>query len=360
MISKAHIEDLMYGRKKALLCGGLLFFISILYGYAVKLRNALYALRLLRGKRLPVKVISVGNITLGGTGKTPAVIQIAGLLRAHNRRPVVISRGYGRQDESRVTIVSDGRGSLTGPIAGGDEPVLIGAKLSGVPVVAGSDRHGAGMYAVSKFHPDVVVLDDGFQHRRLQRDMDIVLVDATDPFGKGKLFPAGILREPLAALKRSHLVLITGVDRAENTAALKALLEQKTGARVFTSYFSPEDLVDTGMGESRPLSSLRGTTVLAFSGIARPASFTALLRSLGADVASELVYPDHYIYRRSDLAAIFQRAGDIKAALIVTTEKDAVKLKTFKPDGIWALRIDLRVNEEQEWERMILGKEQRA
>jgi tetraacyldisaccharide 4'-kinase len=191
----------------------------------------------------------------------------------------------------------------------------------------------------------------------LRRDLDIVLVDAEDPFGNRKLFPSGILREPLKALKRAHVVLITRADRADNLESLKAAIRQKTQARIFTSRHNPVDLVDIRNSETRPFSSLRGTAVLAFSGIARPASFASLLRSLGADIKYEMVFPDHYVYKKADMAALFQKAGDVKATMIVTTEKDTVRLKTLDPEGIWALRIELRVVEADEWEKAILWSE---
>ena len=256
--------------------------------------------------------------------------------------------------------ISDGKALLADSENAGDEPSLMGLKLRGLPVVVGSDRYRAALFALQVFGPNTIILDDGFQHVQLRRDLDIVLVDAEDPFGKGRLFPLGILREPLKALKRAHVVLITRADRVVNLTELKAEIRKKTGARIFTSNHSPVDLVDIRNTDSRPVSSLRGAGILAFSGIARPASFTSLLRLLGADIRHEMVYPDHYVYKKSDMAAIFHKTRDVNAGMIVTTEKDAVRLRTLNPDGIWALRIELKVVEEEEWERVVLGREQRA
>jgi tetraacyldisaccharide 4'-kinase len=353
---KDYIEELMYGRRTSLFIGALLLLLSVLYGLAVRLRHAFYVLAFFRKKKLVQRVISVGNITLGGTGKTPAVMQIAGVLLGHQKHPVIISRGYGRNDESSLVVVSDGKKVLVDTKTGGDEPVLISSKLIGVPVVVDSDRYRAALFAHRRFGNDTVILDDGFQHLRLQRDLDIVLVDAADPFGSGKLFPAGILREPLSALQRAHAVLITGSDRAANVESIKKMIRRNTAAYIFTSQQVPTDLVDVMTGEVKQLSTLRGSTVLAFAGIARPASFVSLLRSLGAEIKSEFAYPDHYEYKKSDLAAIFQRAADEKIGMIVTTEKDAVRLKSLKPDGIWALRIELKVVENKEWEAVLLNK----
>ena len=215
----------MYGRTRSPFWEAALTLLSAPYGFAVSVRHALYTLRVLKRKRLECAVISVGNITLGGTGKTPAVVHIAGFLLKHQRRLVVISRGYGRTDEASVRVVSDGNKLLVDAHIGGDEPVLIASKLPLVPVVVGRDRHQAALEACSRYHPDVVILDDGFQHVQLRRTLDIVLVNARDPFGNGKLFPAGILREPIQALHRAHAVLISGVEDGADLAALKHVIQ---------------------------------------------------------------------------------------------------------------------------------------
>jgi tetraacyldisaccharide 4'-kinase len=353
---KSYIEDLMYGRKSSLFIGAFLWLLSLLYGMAVRLRHVFYLLVPFRKKKLAQRVISVGNITLGGTGKTPLVMQIAGVLLRHQKHPVVISRGYGRSDESALVVVSDGKQVLADARTGGDEPVLIGSKLSDVPVVVGSNRYRAALFAHRKFGNDAVILDDGFQHLRLKRDLDIVLIDAADPFGTGKLFPAGVLREPLSALHRAHAVLITGTDRAADLEPLKRTIRRNTQARLFTSRQVPFDLVDVMTGKTKPLSTLRDNAVLAFAGIARPTSFISMLCSLGAAVKAEFAFPDHYEYKKSDLVGIFQRAADERVGLVVTTEKDAVRLKGLSPDGIWALRIELKVVENDEWEAVLLNK----
>ncbi len=344
----------MYGRRSSPFLGALLALVAGGYGIAVRARRVLYRIGILRQKKLLQQVISVGNITLGGTGKTPAVIQIARVLHRSGRRPAVISRGYGRKDESVIIVVSDGDHVLVDTHTGGDEPSLIGAKLKGVPVVVGSDRYLTAQAAHDRFQNDAVILDDGFQHIRLKRDLDIVLIDGSDPFGNGKLFPAGILREPLSALGRAHAVLITKADRSPDLPALKDTIGRWTPSPIFTSVQAPEDLINVVTGETKPLTALRGSSVLAFAGIARPSSFLALLGSLGAIVKTQLTYQDHYQYTKADLAAIFQQAADKRISMIVTTEKDAARLKTLKPDGIWALRIELKVVENEAWEAVLL------
>lgn len=345
----------MYGRRRSLLVGGALFVLSLLYRAIISLRQTLYQHGFLKSRTLPCRVISVGNITLGGTGKTPFVVSVAGLLSQKQLRPAVVSRGYGRQDESKTLVISDGKAVLTDARIGGDEPVLIGSRLSGIPVVVGSKRYEAAQYAIDRFNPDTVILDDGFQHLGLRRDLDIVLVDSTDPFGNGKLFPAGILREPLTALRRAQAVIITKAESSTALEALKKRIENATKARIFTSSQRPVDLIDYHTGDVKPLSVLRGTTVLAFSGIARPESFSALLGSLGVLLAGECKYPDHHEYTRTDLAAVFKKASDDRVSMIVTTEKDAVRLRALKPEGIWTLRIELTVAESREWESFLLN-----
>jgi tetraacyldisaccharide 4'-kinase len=353
--SKEYIKDVIYGRKSPVVPGALLFFLSLMYGLFLRLRRRAYAWGILRTKKLPLRVISVGNLTLGGTGKTPTVIQIAGLLRRKGKRPVVLSRGYGRADESRIVIVSDGGAAVMDPVSGGDEPALISSRLPGVPVVAGSDRYYAGMTALERFAPDVAVLDDGFQHIQLARDLNIVLIDGADPFGTGKLFPAGILREPLAALDRADIVLITRADQAVDLDSLKKTIGALTRARVFTGRYVPRDLAEVASRETMPLASLRGAPVLAFAGIARPDSLVSLLKDLGAEVKVTASYPDHYRYVKPDLDGLARKALDVKAAMLVTTEKDAVRLKGMAPKGIWALTIDLEVIESDDWEEVILS-----
>ena len=354
MLTKSFVEDLMYGRRQSPLFGAVLFALSLLYGALIRLRSLLFRLKLLRSNKLSCPVVSIGNITLGGTGKTPAVIAVAEFLARNGKHPVVVSRGYGRKDESQVQVVSDGRSVLANTSTGGDEPVLIASRLPGVPVVVGSNRYQAAQHALQRFPVDVVILDDGFQHQRLRRSLDIVLVDATDPFGNGKLFPAGILREPVSALGRAHAIIVTRTDKKEESmAGLLQSIRRNTQAEIFTSRHRPLDLVDCSTGERKPLTALRNVKAFVFSGIARPLSFISLLTSLGVSIAAESVYPDHHQYQRSDLANIFKKAADAQVNMIITTEKDMVRLKDLRPEGIWALCIELDVIERNEWEQFL-------
>ena len=349
---KSFVTEVIYGRRRSFILGPALYFLAMVYRGALLLRALLFRLPFFV-KKLPCMVISVGNITLGGTGKTPTVINIVGLLSMKGRRPAVVSRGYGRKNEDEVVVVSDGVHVQDDTVISGDEPVLIAMRLAGVPVVVGSDRYRASLKAVSLNNAGAVVLDDGFQHVRLQRDLDIVLLDAGEPFGNGKLFPSGILREPLSALGRAHAVLITRADGCADLATLRAKLHRYTNARIFTSSHAPLDLVNIATGEVKQLFALKESKVLAFSGIARPESFQTSLKLLGASVVAAYSYPDHHGYTKADLAAILHKASVEKVSMIITTEKDAVRLRAVKPEGVWALRIFLKVVEADEWEQML-------
>lgn len=345
----------MYGRERNRIVEALLFCLSIVYTLAVELRLVLYRFGFIRIRMLPVRVISVGNITLGGTGKTPTITHLADLARRRGTRAAVLSRGYGRRNEQKIAVVSDGRKVLLGPEDAGDEPAMIAAACPGTPVVVGSDRYRAGREAVERFDPAVVLLDDGFQHVRLHRDLNIVLIDGSDPFGNGRLFPAGILREPLGQLARADAVLITRADASPDLTGLKERISRHTKAPLFTSSFVPRGLVSLADGTSRPLSELRGRTVIAAAGIARPASLKRMLTGLGATVRELRAFPDHHGYSPEDLASLRSLAKEQDASVIITTEKDAVKLTGMIVDDIWSLGIGLDVSEKHQWEQMLWG-----
>jgi tetraacyldisaccharide 4'-kinase len=352
--TKRKLEDIMYGRMRSPVWEMLLFLLSLVYGMLVRSRHALFAFHVLAKKKLPCSVISVGNITLGGTGKTPMVVHIAEILSKHGKRPLVVSRGYGRSNEGETVVVSDGRSILADPKVGGDEPVLIAGKLDGIPVVVGNSRYESSLLALERFAPDTVILDDGFQHVQLRRDLDIVLVDAAVPLDQLKLFPAGILREPLRSLKRSTAVVITKAGQNDDLDRIRLAIRRHSRAEIFTSRMVPIDLKRCDDHAGMPLSALSGARVIAFSGIARPESFTSFLRSLGADVVNERAYQDHYQYTDDDLAAVRKTAADEKAEMIVTTEKDAVRLQRLNAQGVWALRIRMEVVERERWERFLM------
>jgi len=344
---------------------------SLLYRCGVVLRNGLYDRGLIKSLKLPCKVISVGNITVGGTGKTPMVILLARMLKAAGYRPAVLSRGYGRQGKARISIVSDGVSLLSSPLEGGDEPMLIAESVPGVPVLTGPDRRLTGRTAVERLGAEVLILDDGFQHRRLFRDLDIVLLDSERPRGNGCLLPRGPLREPPAeALKRADILIRTGKgrgghsdrtgERGRNRATESGRVEGVILADLpeFQGFHQPSDLLSRQTGLKMDLRELAGKRICAFSGLGSPEQFRRTLQSLGAEITGFLTYPDHHRYTSLDLDFIQQAAAKAGAEFLVTTEKDEIKLMSLPRTAIpcFSLRIEMRVEPQELFERLILER----
>jgi len=321
------------------------YLLSLPYGAAVRARNRLFDLGVLRQENVGCPVVSVGNLAVGGTGKTPMTILLAGKLRDRGMRPAVLSRGYGGRSAAGVLVVSDGRQTLAGPEEAGDEPVLIARRLPGVPVIAGAKRAVTGRYARENFGADVLVLDDGFQHRWIRRDLDIVLLDGREPLGNGFLLPRGPLREPPASLERAGVVVFT---RSGNTAGPmdQNLSRIVSGRPMLRTSIRPTRLVATD-GTEMPLSHLAGRRAFAFAGIARPDSFRHTLESLEAALAGFRAFPDHHRYGAEDVRQIEQALGETGAEILVTTEKDGVKLSGFAAFSrkLLCLAIDMEILE---------------
>jgi tetraacyldisaccharide 4'-kinase len=263
---------------------------------------------------LPHPVISVGNLSMGGSGKTPVVAALARLLRQHGEQPVILTRGYGRRHATEgVLVVSDGQRVLESVERSGDEPQMLARMLTGVPVLVGADRYVAGVFAGRHFAATVSILDDGFQHVQLERDVDLVLVSVADL--NDRVVPAGHLRESLAAAQLADAVLVSGSD--EDVMAVADALKHPTMFRVKATY----GVINRRVQQDPPYTE----RVVAFAGIARPERFFNALRSLGCEVARELTFPDHHWYSAADIAGIQAAARDAHAPLIITTEKDAVR-----------------------------------
>lgn len=294
---------------------------------AVKLRRWLYSKGIPRTKHLPCKVISVGNVVVGGSGKTPAVMAIAGMLKAHTDLSVaVLSRGY-RSKVRGPDVVSDGENVLLNPVEAGDEPYLLARSLPGVPVLIGRDRVQTGLMAIRKWDCRVVILDDGFQYLRLARDIDIITIDATRPFGFDHVLPRGYLREPLSTLNRADLILLTRANQCKNLSSVRdRLAEIAPSVPIFESIYEPCSLRSLDTHQEIGLDAIRGRNILATCGIANPLSFAETLRSLGPARVALLPFPDHHTYPRSSIETIEQRAAEPDVDIIVTTEKDAPKL----------------------------------
>jgi tetraacyldisaccharide 4'-kinase len=332
-----------------------LHLISSIYELGVRARLFLYGVGFLQGSQLPCKVISVGNITLGGTGKTPTVEYIAKLLKEEGMDVVLLSRGYGGSMERKFGVVSDGNRLLLSPKEAGDEPYMLAQRLNGIPIIVGRRRDRSGRYASVHFHADVAILDDGFQHLGVKRDIDILLVDSQAGFGNGHLFPRGPLREPQAQLSRADLFIMTKVENCDTCGELEERIRShKRDAVVFHSTYNPDYLTDLNLGKRVSVEYIKGRRIAALSGVANPTYFRHLLELVGARVEEELVFPDHHVYSRRDTPIIHKAMG--KAECIVTTEKDAVKLREVAKKGfpIMSLGISLRIMEGNQFKRILL------
>jgi tetraacyldisaccharide 4'-kinase len=311
----------------------------------VTLRYHGYRSGLFSARKLSIPVISIGNLSVGGTGKTPTTLFLAQSLQEHGKRVAILSRGYRGAAANTVNVVSDGDRVLLSPDEAGDEPMLLAEHLPGVPVLTGKDRGRVGEYAQEYFSAEVAVLDDGFQHLRLRRDMDIVLVDQKKLFGNGYLLPRGPLRESPRSLRRAHIVLVTQPpgETTENRDVLEARIHSyHPTIPVFYAHYAPVKLTTLAGEEEISCDYLKGKRVVALAGVGRPGSFSGLLAGLGADVVETRFYPDHHYYQAVDVE------GQTQDALIVTTEKDAVKLKflDIKEKNIWVLSITLVIEQE--------------
>jgi tetraacyldisaccharide 4'-kinase len=308
--------------------------LALAYGAAVATRSLAYALGLARPRRLPRPVVSVGNLTAGGTGKTPFTAWLARRLRAAGRRPGILSRGYGPRPPG--SDLSD-EGTLLRDLLGPD-----------VPQVEDADRvRGGARLLEIRPDTDVLLLDDGFQHRRVARDLDVVLLDATDAFGGGRLLPRGRLREPLSALRRAHVVVLTRTERVDG-ASLEGLLGRARAlapaAGTAVARTVPVGLVDAS-GTSRPVDALRGARVALWAGIGNPAAFQAVVSDLGAAVVSTRFLADHHRPASDEPARIDALARAAGADLVVVTRKDLVKLRALPglPPSVVALDVETEV-----------------
>ncbi len=317
--------------------------LSFFYGWILRLRIFLYRAGIYQTHSLPCPVISVGNITLGGTGKTPLVALLAEWICRSGYRAVILCRGYKGTYGGDHGVVSDGENLLLGPEEAGDEPFLLAQKLRGIPVLVGRKRWIAGEAALDRFRPDVVILDDGFQHLSLKRDMNLLLLDASHPFDNGRLFPRGGLREPINQIKRADALILTKTGSGANMRNLNAkLLGWGVRIPVLRTDYQARAIRMAGREEALDLKILSGRKVLGFCGIAQPESFGKMLSDLKARVAALEIFPDHYSYLRRDLDRLRDRAVQLGAEALVTTEKDLVRLEQYEsgPIPLWALSVD--------------------
>lgn len=330
-----------------------LFLLSLPYGGAVWIRALLYSSGLLKRRTLPCPVISIGNITVGGTGKTPLTMAIANRLLEKGIQTAILSRGY-RGEESSEVIVSDGQTIFLTPEESGDEPFLMAKRCKGIPVLIGKDRFTIGQMAFQRFGVQAILLDDGYQHLMLHRDLDILLIDSHIGFGDYHLLPRGILREPLSHLRRAHMFILTRwEDRQRDQKLVEEIRRIHPSPKFFHSDYEPIGLVNF-KGEREALHLYEGKKILALSGIAHPEHFSFLLKKCRMEIVRELIFPDHHRYTDKDLSLIKERSQGTN--LIVTTEKDMVKLEKFNHNSLplRSLRIEMRIREETEFYQEII------
>jgi tetraacyldisaccharide 4'-kinase len=330
-----------------------LLFCSWIYGVVVRIRVTLYRGGLFKTRQLPCKVISVGNISVGGAGKTPLVAALAKELRERGLRAAILSRGYKGAREQTGGIVSDGHRRYLTPAEAGDEPSMLANQLPDVPVLVGKKRYAMGVMACEQFSLDVVILDDGFQHLGVKREVDVVLIDARRGFGNGHLFPRGPLREPLAGLRRASLILLSKAEASGSREEIKKQLRRYTPSiPVYHSHYKAVFLRSVSGALLTP-DALRGKRLIAFAGIADPEYFFLLVERLGADVVKTISLPDHYDYGRDDIAMLRAHGKTVDA--FVTTEKDFVKLEQLSLNGIvlYSLGIEHEVMEEDFYQTVV-------
>jgi tetraacyldisaccharide 4'-kinase len=323
---------------------------AVAYAGALGARRWLYGRGLLRPRALPCPVVSLGNLTVGGTGKTPAVELAVRTLAEQGHRPAVVSRGYGRKSRG-IHIVADVASIRLEPEEAGDEPFLLARRLPGVPVVVGADRWAAARVAIETCGATAIVLDDGFQQRTLATSLDVVMARAVRPWGNGRLLPAGPLREPFSALARADLLVAIGIGSVGREEVAPAAARWAPQAPIVTATLEPVGCWEARRMEPVALTRLAGARVVPFAGIASPAAFAATLRAL--DVRGDLVvFPDHHWYSAQDIRDLERRAGDADA--LVTTEKDWVRLHGRLRGGppVYVISVALQLQEgARDWER---------
>ena len=323
----------------------ILYLASLAYGRATAVRNALYDGGWFQSVRLPRPVVSIGNITVGGTGKTPCVILLAKRLQAHGLRPAVISRGYGGKSPLPVNVVSDGENILLNAATAGDEPLLIARSLPGVCVLTGPKRALTGRAAVEQFGADVILCDDAFQHRQIQRDINLVLLDDRRPLGNGHLLPRGELREHPAGLARADAFLLTRADLTRPPDSDILAIARQHQLPVFRCVHRAVSLLNAATGHALPPEALRGKKICAFCGIAKPDSFLETLSALGADVVSFNPFPDHHAFTRRDLDDLQRVFQMRKADYLITTQKDVMRLESCPEflNMVWDLSMQMDI-----------------
>jgi tetraacyldisaccharide 4'-kinase len=346
MNAKKTRDRLRQGFFGRLLLGSL----SILYVSVIMLRRWLYKSGLLSSRRLPVPVVCFGNLSAGGTGKTSTVVAAAQELKAAGRKPAILIRGYKRKAPAdRLTVLTEG--AEFSAEEAGDEAVMLFKMLkeTGVPVLVSSDRYRSGLAAIERFGSDILLMDDGFQFFRLERDLNILLVNATSPFHRDSLLPLGDLREPPSALRRGHAVIITHCEHAEQAAVDEISFRVRAicpGVPVLESEHTPKAYLNALTKEAAALTRFRGKKVVALSGIGDPGSFEDTLKALKATPSQIWRYPDHHRFTRAELSAVQETRGGLP---LITTYKDFARFpegwEEILGNGVFILSVEIEFRE---------------
>ena len=340
-------------------CPWLLRAAAIPFGIIAKNRRMAYQRGWLRQHHLSKPVVSVGNLTVGGTGKTPLVIWLAQQLHATGQRVAILSRGYGRQEPSQNVMVSDGKGQVKEWRVVGDEPWMIAKNCPWAIVAVGSDRHRLGQWVLEQTDCDCFILDDGYQHLSLYRNLDVVVFDITDVKGLSGVLPAGRLREPLDVIKGAGAIVFTRADSPSSIRPVRDRIENILGQ-------SCNPIILRGVlkhvqhlvtGEIRPLGVLLGSPLLVISGIGNPQSFRDILTKNGCEIWEEMQFPDHCGYDTYEIRVIRAKMEEYSESIVVTTEKDSVKLREWftKDDPIWVIITKCEFLEGEEHLQDLLG-----
>jgi tetraacyldisaccharide 4'-kinase len=338
----------------------LLWLPAKLYELAVRLRVAAYETDYLKQRKLDATVISVGNLTLGGAGKTPMVDYIARYLKSEGHSVAILTRGYGRES-SGMRVLNDP--SINSDAAGsyrefGDEPLMLARSLSDIPIIVNKRRFNAGRWAEDRLGSEVLVLDDGYQHLALARDLNILLIDATDPLGGFEMLPLGRLREPLYGIKRADAIIITRADRPFDQGQTQSIISYYCGDKVPVMYFysTITKLRHLATDEIYDAKSFGGWNVAVACGIGNPHAFAEDVLQAGINIVSENFFADHHAFKQEDLDRLTRDAQDAGADAIVTTEKDAVRLEglTHGEIPIYAAQLEIQSDDEVRLKSLLL------
>jgi tetraacyldisaccharide 4'-kinase len=328
-----------------------------LYGLAARLRRHAYRRGWLESRRLSKPVISVGNLTLGGSGKTPLVAYIVRLLARNGYKPSVLTRGYGRDRGMDIIALDPEPNRVPDPRSVGDEPALLARALPEVPIVICSDRYRAGRLAEERYGVDVHILDDGFQHLSLARDIDLVAVDLTRDLLHESLLPAGRMREPASALAKADLIVLTRSEISDAASLEKHVRRINSDAPIFRCETSLLNLAELGGKREIDPAEYQGRPVCAFCAIGNPAAFFTNLRQWGFHLVAEIAFRDHHVYRASDLHRVGKTAREKGAAALITTAKDVMNLSPHLPFALPVLAcvIQAKILDAERFEKVLLA-----